>query len=128
MMDPINHFEIPTDDMDRAKKFYHSVFGWKIKTDENMDYTMVWTTDKVDEKGRTAAPGVIGGGLVPRGNAKNPVLVMTVKDIQASAEKVTEHGGKVLGEIQAVGDFGKYALFEDPEGNVLGIFQMLKEM
>ena len=30
-MDKVQHFEIPADDMARAKKFYGSVFGWRIQ-------------------------------------------------------------------------------------------------
>jgi uncharacterized protein len=30
-MPTIVHFEIPVDDVDRAKKFYNDLFGWKIE-------------------------------------------------------------------------------------------------
>ena len=29
--DPIVHFEIPADDVERAQKFYTEAFGWDIK-------------------------------------------------------------------------------------------------
>ena len=29
-MDPVCHFEVPFDDIDRASKFYNEVFGWQI--------------------------------------------------------------------------------------------------
>jgi predicted enzyme related to lactoylglutathione lyase len=38
------HFEIPADDIDRARKFYTALFGWKIeksvvkKDGSSMDY------------------------------------------------------------------------------------------
>jgi len=31
-MDKVVHFEIPADDVDRAKDFYGSVFGWQLQT------------------------------------------------------------------------------------------------
>lgn len=39
------HFEIPADDLDRAKKFYQSIFGWKIIDYPEMQYTIVQTVD-----------------------------------------------------------------------------------
>ncbi len=30
-MPTIVHFEIPADDVDRAKKFYSDLFGWKME-------------------------------------------------------------------------------------------------
>ena len=30
-MPTIVHFEIPADDVDRAKKFYSELFGWKME-------------------------------------------------------------------------------------------------
>jgi predicted enzyme related to lactoylglutathione lyase len=30
-MPTIVHFEIPTDDLERAKRFYTELFGWKIE-------------------------------------------------------------------------------------------------
>ncbi|HLM21427.1 MAG TPA: VOC family protein, partial [Propionibacteriaceae bacterium] len=32
IMRKVVHFEIPADDVDRAKKFYGSVFGWELQT------------------------------------------------------------------------------------------------
>ena len=31
-MSKVVHFEIPADDLDRAKKLYGSVFGWELQT------------------------------------------------------------------------------------------------
>jgi predicted enzyme related to lactoylglutathione lyase len=54
-MPTIVHFEIPSDDTERSKKFYNELFGWKIEnwtgsedTPEGMEYWMVTT---VDDKG-----------------------------------------------------------------------------
>jgi predicted enzyme related to lactoylglutathione lyase len=49
-MPTIVHFEIPADDVERSKKFYSDLFGWKIEkwsgsTDIGMDYWTINTTD-----------------------------------------------------------------------------------
>ena len=47
----IVYFEIPADDVDRAKRFYHSLLGWKIEPtkvpvpDTSMQYQDIITGD-----------------------------------------------------------------------------------
>ena len=47
-MDKVVHFEIPADDLERAKKFYKTIFGWKMDTVEGMEYVLIETMP-VDE-------------------------------------------------------------------------------
>ena len=42
----ITHFEIPADDVKRAKKFYEKAFGWKISDPWKMNYFFVETKQK----------------------------------------------------------------------------------
>ena len=46
-MPSIVHFEIPADDIERAKKFYSNLFGWKIEgmpgMEPGMEYLMIDT-------------------------------------------------------------------------------------
>ena len=53
-MSSIVHFEIPADDIQRAKAFYSSLFGWKIVGIQGMDYMMIDTY------------GAPGGGMMKR--------------------------------------------------------------
>ena len=77
-MPTIVHFEIPVDDVDRAKKFYSDLFGWKMEkwlgtdgkdnsssSSSNMEYWMISTTDS---KGNKAS---IGGGMMKRQEQHN---------------------------------------------------------
>lgn len=55
-MPTIVHFDIPADDVERAKKFYSDLFGWKIEKwsksgTGDMEYWMVVTTDVKGNKG-----------------------------------------------------------------------------
>jgi catechol 2,3-dioxygenase-like lactoylglutathione lyase family enzyme len=49
-MNQVVHFEIPVDDVERARGFYGTVFEWVIVPMDEADYTLVLTTP-VDEKG-----------------------------------------------------------------------------
>lgn len=128
-MDKVQHFEIPADDLGRAKEFYREVFDWRLE-DANvpgMEYVMAYTTE-VDEKQMTKETNVINGGMMKRsGVAAGPVIVLTVEDIQVSLGKIREHGGTVLTEIMPVGDMGLYAYIKDTEGNVIGVWQNVKK-
>ena len=66
-MPTIVHFEIPTDDLERAKKFYTELFGWKIeKYPGPMEYWMITTTD---EEGKKA----LEGGMIQRQDPQHPI-------------------------------------------------------
>ncbi len=45
------HFEIPSDDTERTKKFYSDTFGWQTEDFPGMNYTMLRTVE-TDENNR----------------------------------------------------------------------------
>ena len=51
MSDPIVHFELPADDLDRAQRFYREGFGWTLNAMPGMGYVLVSTTP-TDEQAR----------------------------------------------------------------------------
>ena len=126
-MNPVTHFEIPTDNKERSQKFYREAFDWSFNDMPELDYSMAMCSP-VDDKHMPTKPGEINGGVYVRNEnipAKSPVLVLATDDIEASAAKVTECGGEVLMGPQKVGDFGIYVQFKDPDGNILGLWQHL---
>src|SRR5712691_8019666 len=101
-MDPVVHFEMPAVDRTRMAQFYTSAFGWqaKILGPEMGDYVVVTTTES-GEDGTPKKPGSINGGFYPKKEdfpAQYPSVVIAVDDIRASMKKVTESGGKILGD------------------------------
>lgn len=127
-MNNVVHFEIPAEDLARAKKFYKSVFGWGLEDVPNMEYVMVRTTE-VDEKTRMPKhPGSINGGMMKRGGTfKAPALTIDVEDIDKAVEKAVKAGGKLVKEKQPVMDMGWIAYITDTEGNVTGVWQTAKK-
>ncbi|HLD97427.1 MAG TPA: VOC family protein [Candidatus Nanoarchaeia archaeon] len=63
MKNPIVHFEIPAEDVQRAKKFYEKTFGWKIEKFQlpEDEYWAVYTTE-VGSDMKPKEPGAINGG------------------------------------------------------------------
>jgi predicted enzyme related to lactoylglutathione lyase len=125
MVGEVVHFEIPYVKGDRARKFYSKVFGWKLRhwEDPSADYTLV-TTGPVDKKGMLTKPGMINGGMMKRmPKVKSPVIYMMVDDVEATLVKIEKMGGKRITDSTPVGEMGWSAYFQDPEGNLLGVFQ-----
>jgi uncharacterized protein len=130
-MNPVNHFEIPYDEKERAEKFYKEVFGWKL-LDHDMGndhtYTLAYTCE-VDDKMMCKEPNVINGGLYKRGEgvAKSPVIVITVPNLDEHLVKIKDNGGEIVMDKQKVGEMGLYAQVKDPEGNTIGVWESLKK-
>jgi uncharacterized protein len=119
-MNPVVHFEMPYDDRERMAKFYQDAFGWQTQMlgEEMGNYVLAITTE-TDESGPTK-PGGINGGFFPKRPdwpAQHPSVVIAVDDIQAAMRRVTEAGGKVLGEPMEIPGVGQYVSFFDSEGN-----------
>jgi predicted enzyme related to lactoylglutathione lyase len=112
-MPSIVHFEIPADDVERARAFYTDLFGWKI---EEFPGTGYWSI--------TTAPGAIGGGMMKRKRAEHPVTnYIDVPSVDEYISKVEQLGGKVVLARTAVPNMGWFAVCLDTEGNAFGLWQ-----
>ena len=126
-MRKVVHFEIPAADLERAKIFYGSVFGWELATMSmpgGGDYTGA-TTTPVDESTQIPQePGAINGGLVLRDErTPAPVITIDVPAIDDALEQVEAGGGSIVTPRTAIPGMGAYAYFKDPEGNVMGLWE-----
>jgi hypothetical protein len=127
-MDKVVHFEIPADDVGRAKEFYGSSFGWNLQ-DVDMGngatYTTV-TTVPVDEKMMPTEPGAINGGLMKRSSeTPSPVITVGVDSIDDALKRVEAAGGSVVTPRTEIPGMGAFAYFTDTEGNTLGLWENL---
>jgi hypothetical protein len=124
-MDRVVHFEIPTEDLERAKKFYSDNFGWKLnQMGPDMGNYVLVHTGPTDDKGMPQDKAFINGGLMKRDpSVSAPVVVIAVADADAAVEKVKKSGGKLVGEILDIPGVGRYAYVQDTEGNVIGVIK-----
>jgi uncharacterized protein len=127
-MPTIVHFEIPSSDIERSKKFYSDLFGWKFnkfpstpgsKMPEGMEYWMIST---LDDKGNEA----IGGGMMKRQSPQQQGITnyFDVKSVQEYSAKVEKLGGKVISPKTPVPGMGYFAVCTDTENNGFGIFEV----
>ena len=123
MAGQVVHFEVPADDVERARKFYTDAFGWQMTPLPEMSYTMV-QTGPTDQNGMPGEVGMINGGMMARGGPANaPVITIQVDDIDQALQTVERLGGKTAAARMAVGDMGFAAYFIDLEGNTMGLWQ-----
>lgn len=117
-MPTIVHFEIPAEDMDRAKQFYEQLFDWKItKIPGYEDYFGVATTDESGTKG-------LDGGLMRRQNPQHTTMnYIGVPSVDEYMQKAENLGGKVVMGKHPVPGMGYFAVCLDTENNAFGIWE-----
>ncbi len=126
-MGNIAYFEVPADDIERAKKFYKEVLGWDVKKsampEGPPDYMDIST-------GKSAKNTLNSGGMYKR-NKDMPaglgiVSYGVVPDIDKAIAAAEKNGGKVVMPKMAIKGVGQVAQVLDSEGNRVGIWQMEK--
>lgn len=128
-MGNIAYFEIPADDIERAKKFYMEVFGWDIRgmplEGVPPGYQVVMTGKPVNVKSQDYEMSQLnGGGMTKRLFPGQPITsYVQVDDIDAMLEKVKLGGGRQHGDKIKIPNIGTIAFINDTEGNVLGLWQ-----
>ncbi|HYY90910.1 MAG TPA: VOC family protein [Candidatus Dormibacteraeota bacterium] len=123
------HFEIPADNVERAKSFYKQAFGWDISQYPGMEYHGIVTAETDQQTRMPKAVGAINGGMTKRNNeVKSTVITVDVQDIDAALKSIEKLGGKTVQKKQPVADMGFTAYFKDPEGNVVGLWQSARKM
>ncbi|MGE3166252.1 MAG: VOC family protein [Planctomycetota bacterium] len=111
--------DLMTKDAKTAQTFYSSLFDWRI--DERPMgphiYHMIF-----------CGPGPIGGIV------QEPAIPMShwmpyvaVEDVDATAKKVTQLGGKTCVPPTDIPQTGRFAVIEDPQGAYLSIYKGLPE-
>jgi len=128
-MNPVVHFEMPYEAADRIARFYKAAFGWKMKMmGEQMGNYVLATTTETAADGRPKKGGTINGGFFakkPDWPDQHPSVVIAVDDLVNAMNKVTEAGGRVLGEPMDIPGVGGYVSFTDTEGNRVSLLQPL---
>ncbi|WP_286219442.1 VOC family protein [Paraoerskovia sediminicola] len=110
----ITHIDIPVADMDGATRFYGGLFGWEIAEVPGFEGYPMWG----------APNGVSGGGLAPRSEGfTQPRSYVEVDSIDDTLAKVTELGGAVQMAKSEITPTSWWAVFTDPDGNVVGLFE-----
>jgi predicted enzyme related to lactoylglutathione lyase len=109
----IGWVELYAKDGGKLADFYEQAFGWKIQKDPNMpDYVMFTDTS-----------GELGGGFSSQMPKTQGSIYILTDNIEQSLDAVKSGGGKTVKERTPIENVGAWAQFEDPAGNVMGLYE-----
>lgn len=116
----VNWFDISVADMDRAKKFYETIFEIELKPVEAMGMRMAFFP-------ADGSSGTVGGDLV-QGPMHKPSSGGTIiylnanPDLQLVLNRVEAAGGKInMPKTQINPEAGYMSFISDTEGNTIGL-------
>lgn len=118
MNNPVAWFEIATNDLERAKSFYGTVFQRGFQLIEMPDTKMY-----MFEGGETGngAAGALVKAKENTPNTDGTLVYFECADVAVEAGRVEEAGGKLLFPKMSIGEFGFISQFIDTEGNRVGL-------
>jgi predicted enzyme related to lactoylglutathione lyase len=119
---PVNWFEIPANDLERAREFYEAALGFKLEVHDMGVVKMAWFPEMIMDAYGATGSLVKGEGYVP--SHDGTLVYFPVEDIEGTLAKVIEAGGKTLLPKMSIGQYGFIGHFEDTEGNKVGLHSM----
>lgn len=118
MPNNIAHFAISAADVEHARCFYESVFGWSFQAWGPPGFYLIQTGD-----------GGIQGALqkrravVPSLEIKGYECTVCVPSVDAAAAAIEANGGCIVMENVTLSGIGRLICFQDPDGNVAGAME-----
>lgn len=109
----ICYVEIPAIDIEQSAKFYQRVFGWSVRQHDDGSPAFDDTVGGVSGTWVTTRPPMTVPGLV---------IHIMVANAAATIQAIVAEGGAIVQPINP-DEREVYALFSDPAGNILGVYQ-----
>lgn len=115
----VGWFEIPVNDMDRAKAFYETVFQVEIKVVDFGGLLMGWFPDRGEVQG---AQGTLikQESYIP--SQEGTLVYFISDDVQNELDRIEAAGGKIYQpKTQISPEHGYMGVFIDSEGNRIAL-------
>lgn len=122
---PVVWFEIYTNDIQRARVFYETVFQIQLSvlpTPEGMPLTMLTFPSNMDTKNMASGALVHMEGFEVGGNST--IVYFYSENCAIEEARIEAAGGSVFRSKMSIGDYGFIVLALDTEGNMIGIHSM----
>jgi uncharacterized protein len=113
------HLDLATGDLAAAKKFYKTLFDWKLRDLPGMGGYV----------GIDVGKGV-GGGMGGKQDPNMPTAwtaFVAVADVKKTIAKAKAAGAQIITEYAPIGDMGALGVFVDPTGATLGVWEEAKK-
>ncbi len=110
----VAYFEVGSSDNRQLASFYRELFGWRLRNVSD-GYTMIDTG---------AGSGINGG--IGRSSDGTPWVSFYVAadDPQATLDRAVSLGGTMVVPVTEIPNAGTFAMFNDPDGNIVGIINL----
>ena len=115
MPNPVVHFEIGCQDLDKTDRFYSTLFGW---SSSQMGPARMISTGTQEG---------ISGHYTAMGHPPHhyTIFYVQVEDIAAMLAKAESLGGKTVVPNVDVPNYGSFAWFTDVDANMVGLWTPL---
>jgi uncharacterized protein len=118
---PVRWFEIYVQDMNRAKKFYETVF--KVKLERlNIPSIEMWSFPMLMDQMGTAGALVKMEGVPSGGNST--IVYFASADCAVEEGRIEKNGGRIHQKKKSIGEYGYISLVYDTEGNMIGLHSL----
>ncbi|HEX4372869.1 MAG TPA: VOC family protein [Puia sp.] len=117
----ISWFEIPTADIDRAQKFYETIFDMQMIPLDNPHIQMrLFPIENMEDVGGSI---VFNKDFYKPSEADGPLVYLNANpDVQIILDRIEAVGGKIaVPKTQISPEYGWMAIFIDSEGNRVGL-------
>lgn len=115
---PVGWFDISVSNLNRAKKFYETVFSIQL-----FDAPSEWGKQSFFPFNNESEN--ISGALVEKvdfsASTNNTVVYFETEDCSTEEKRIEQAGGKVVQPKMNIGEFGFISIFIDSEGNTVGL-------
>ncbi len=118
-------FQVPADDVGRAKKFYQSLLDWKIEPDTALEDKSLQWHNIITGKPETGMMNE--GGLYKRMGRATIMNFAVVENFDRVLAKVEKLGGKIVMPKKEIKNVGTVAVILDTVGNILGLWKPLEK-
>ncbi|MFD1316019.1 VOC family protein [Namhaeicola litoreus] len=118
----VGWFEIPVTDMDRAKKFYETVFNVKISIHDMGGLVMGWFPNAEDANSFGSSGSLVKHKDFYKPSKDGVLIYFSSGDVDNELGKIEKSGGTILHKKTLISDeIGYMAVFIDTEGNRIAL-------
>ena len=114
-MRSIVHIEIPANDPPATARFYSTLFGWETEQMPQMEYYGF-------QSGNTPGGFPKTGQMATAGEV---ILYLESSNIDDDLQRIEGMGGHMVVPRTEIPSMGYFAIFTDPTGNKVGLFEAL---
>jgi len=121
---PIVWFEIYVDDIERATKFYETIFDVTLEGLPNPTEDELQMMTFPGDMNAYGANGALVKAQDVQAGGNSTLVYFGSADCVTEELRIEKAGGKIFRPKMAIGEYGFITLFMDTEGNMIGLHSM----